>query len=120
MTIAQPHVLAILLAIQLAVAGSMYGWAAREISRNPTKGLEGPADGYALVVSLCTGVLAIFGVWGVSELAKVLGFNVNLGGHNAFGVFLIAFFGFIVIGTFLVLVGRGVLLDLPNRKRADL
>ena len=117
MTVAQPHVLGILLVALLAIAGGMFGWAVREISSNPTKGPEGPADGYSLVVSLCSGLFAILGVWGVTELAEFLGFNVDLGGHNAFGVFLIAFFGFIVIGAFLVLIGRPFLLDLPHRKR---
>jgi len=120
MTVLMPlHVLGILLAVQLLVAGIMFGLGVRNILHNPTKDARGPADGYALVVSLCTGLFAIFGVWGVSELAERLGFGVDLGGHNAYGVFLIAFFGFIVIGVFLILIGRGFLLDLPHDKRTN-
>jgi hypothetical protein len=62
--------LGVLLGVLLVVAGTMFGLAAREISRNPTKEPQGPADGYAPAVSISSGLLAVFGVWGSIRIRR--------------------------------------------------
>ena len=117
MNLAQHHALGIVIAIQVAIAVSSFALSAREISRNPSVNPEGAVDGYMLIVSITSGLLAFFGMWAVAEIGEKLGVDVHLGGHNAPGVFLMAFFGAAVIGTFLAIFGKAALLDLSSRRR---
>ena len=117
MTLGPGHIFFTTLAIQLVVTIGAFVLAAREVARNPDRPIDGPRDGYTLVTSVCAAAVAVFGVWGTTTVSTWLGFDVFLGGHNAFGLFAIAFFVFAAVGALCAVFGRGWLESRPRAAR---
>ena len=78
--------------------------------------LDAARDGYTLIGCTCAALSAFFGVWAVSELAVLLGFDVYLGGHNAGGLVFLSFFAFVTLGALSAVFGRAAL---ESRSQAD-